>query len=145
MPQTGQNYKNHLRWFPPFHFFVVPVLLINVIVAVRNAWTSPSTGTGFACLVAAALFALAFVARLGAISVQDRLICLEMRLRLREILPQDLQARVKELSRDHLVALRFAGDTEMAGLVRQVLGGQLRTKRDIKTKITDWQADYLRA
>ena len=67
-----------------------------------------------------------------------------MRLRLREILPADLQGRINDLTRQQLVALRFAGDAEMPALVRDVLAGSLTSQRAIKEKVKDWQADYLR-
>ena len=67
-----QNFENHARFVPAFHFFIAPVLMINFIwslVQLRN-------GFGFASamnvLVAAALLTLAFVARLFALAVQDR-------------------------------------------------------------------------
>ena len=145
MPQTPQTYKNHTRWLPPFHFFVLPVLLINFLNSVRHLWASPSRSTAFALIVAAAVFGLALFARAMAVTVQDRVIRLEMRLRLRDLLPPDLQGRINELTPDQLVGLRFAGDAELPELVRQVLGGGLKTRREIKLKIKDWQGDYLRA
>jgi Family of unknown function (DUF6526) len=145
MSQSAQNYKNHLRWFPPFHFFVMPVLLLNFLNGARHVWLAPSRSTAFALLVAAALVMLALSARMMVVTVQDRVIRLEMRLRLRELLPPDLRGRINELTRDQLVALRFASDVELTELVRQVLGGELPKKSDIKMKIKNWQADSLRA
>ena len=145
MPQTSQNYNNHVRWFPPFHFFVAPVLLLNFLNAARIAWTSPSASTAFGALVAAALVGVALLSRLMVITVQDRVIRLEMRLRLREVLPADLQGRINELTRDQLVGLRFASDAELPELVRQVFGGGLTSRKDIKLKVKNWQGDYLRA
>ena len=145
MSQTGQTYKNHVRWFPPFHFFVAPVLLLNFLNSAWNVWASPTAGTVFACLVGAALFLGALLARVMAVTVQDRLICLEMRLRLREALPADLQSCIGELTRDHMVALRFASNAEIPDLVRQVRSGDLTTKKEIKMRIKSWQGDYLRA
>ena len=145
MSNPAQTYKNHIRWFPPFHFFVMPVLLLNFLNSARHVWRAPSLSTTFALLVAAALVVLALSARAMAVTVQDRVIRLEMRLRLREVLPPDLQGRINDLTRDQLVALRFAGDVELADLVRQVMGGDLKKKRDIKLKVKNWQADSLRA
>jgi hypothetical protein len=145
MSQSAQTYKNHIRWFPPFHFFVMPVLLLNFLNSARHVWLDPSRSTAFALLVATALLMLALSARAMAVTVQDRVIRLEMRLRLREVLPPDLQGRINDLTRDQLVALRFASDGELAELVRQVLGGDLTKKRDIKLKVKNWQADNLRA
>ena len=145
MPQIPQTYKNHVRWFPPFHFFVLPVLLLNFVNTAWIVWTNPSTGTAFAWLVAAALLGLAVLSRVMAVTVQDRLIRLEMRLRLHDALSPDLQSRINELTRDQLVALRFASDAELPELVRQVLGGSLTTRKEIKLKVKNWQGDYLRA
>ena len=145
MSKPTQTYKNHIRWFPPFHFFVMPVLLLNLLNSARHVWRAPSLSTTFALLVAAALLMLALLARAMAVTVQDRVIRLEMRLRLREVLPPDLQGRINDLTRDQLVALRFASDVELADLVRQVMGGDLVKKRDIKRKVKNWQADFLRA
>ena len=57
----AQNFENHARFVPPFHFFIAPVLLMNVVwCAVRAvralAWL-------MTLLVAIALFLLAFVSR----------------------------------------------------------------------------------
>ena len=145
MSQSGQTYANHRRFFPPYHFVVLPVLLINFILAARSAWMIPSAATGFNCALAAALFAAPVLSRMMILSVQDRVIRLEMRMRLRQILPSDLQSRINDLTREQLVALRFAGDAEMPQLIRQVLGGQLKSQSDIKKQVTDWQGDYLRA
>ena len=85
-----------------------------------------------------------FSSRLMALKAQDRVIRLEMHLRMRELLPADLVPRIGELSPSHLVALRFAGDRELADLVREVLAGKLTTQKAIKQRITDWKGDYLR-
>ena len=85
------------------------------------------------------------LARVMAVTVQNRLIRLEMRLRLREVLPAPLAARIKELTVRQLIALRFAGDAELAALVERTLKGEFARPRDIKRAITDWQPDYLRA
>jgi len=84
-------------------------------------------------------------ARLMALTVQDRVIRLEMRLRLREVLPADLQARIPELTPRQLIGLRFASDAELPQLMRQVLAGSLGNTTEIKKAITQWQGDYLRA
>src|SRR5262249_4044479 len=107
-----QTFKNHIRWFPPFHFFVLPVLLLNVLNAIRHVWLNPTRSTGFAMLVAIALFMRGPLARVMANTVQDRVIRLEMRLRLLECLAADLRPRIRELTPGQLVALRFASDAE---------------------------------
>jgi Family of unknown function (DUF6526) len=145
MAPEVQTYKNHARFLPPFHFFVIPVLLVNVLVAIRTLWVAPGWGTAWALVVAMALLTLGFLARIMALTVQDRVIRLEMRLRLHECLPQDLRSRIDDLTPRQLIALRFASDAELADLVREVLAGKLGTSKEIKTRVKNWQGDWLRA
>jgi hypothetical protein len=145
MAQTPQTYKNHARFFPLFHFFVAPVLMLNFLNAVRHLYLRPNASTGWALIVAAALVGLAFAARLMALKVQDRVIRLEMRLRMQQILPPDLCARLQDLTPAQLVALRFASDAELSDLVRDVLGGTLQTPKAIKERVRQWVPDHLRA
>ena len=145
MAQSEQSYKNHIRLFPPFHFFVLPVFLINVIVTGWLLYQTPSRLGVWQLVVALALLMAALTARVMALAVQDRVIRLEMRLRMRELLPPDLQARIPSITREQCVALRFASDAELSGLVRKIVAGELKAPADIKKQITHWQADYLRA
>ena len=143
MPQT-QTFKNHTRLLPPFHFFVIPVLLINVLNEIRHVYLLPSRHFVWTLVVAAALLMLGLLARVMAVTVQNRVIRLEMRHRLKEVLPVDLRNRINELTPQQLVALRFAGDEEMPALVREVLAGNLVTQKAIKERVKNWQGDYLR-
>jgi uncharacterized protein DUF6526 len=145
MAEREQDYKNHIRLFPPYHFFVLPVFLINVFVSGWLLYRTPSRLGVWQVVVAVALFLGALTARVMALAVQDRVIRLEMRLRFRELLPPDLQARIPVITREQCVALRFASDAELPGLVRRVVAGELKSQADIKREITHWQADYLRA
>lgn len=145
MAESTQSYKNHTRVLPPFHFFVVPVLLVNFINSLRHLYLAPNRSTGWAVIMAAALAMLAFLTRQMAVAVQDRVIRLEMRLRLRQLLPPDLQPQINALSPRQLVALRFASDGELPDLVRDVLAGKLTTPKDIKLHVKSWQADWMRA
>jgi Family of unknown function (DUF6526) len=145
MAERVQTYKNHGRLLPPYHLFVLPVLLIYVLNQIRHLWLEPSRSTAFAVVVALALLTLALYTRVMTLKVQDRVIRLEMRLRLAQVLPPDLHARIADLTAGQLVALRFASDAELPGLVRDVLDGRLTTSKAIKLKVKDWQADWLRA
>ena len=145
MAERVQSYKKHTRLLPPFHFFVIPVLLVNLINSIRHIWQAPTQHYAFEMVVAAALLMLAFLSRVQAVTVQDRVIRLEMRLRLRGLLPPDLQPSINDLTPRQLVALRFASDAEMTDRVRDVLGGKLTTAKEIKMRVKSWQADWLRA
>lgn len=144
MADAPQTYKNHTQWFPLYHFVVTPILLINFANAIRHLYLAPSRSTGWGVVMALTFVLLGLAARVMALTVQDRLIRLEMRLRLAGILPPDLQARVKDLTRGQLVALRFASDAEMPALMREILAGGLASQKAIKLRVKDWQADDLR-
>lgn len=141
----SQSFKSHTRWFPPFHFFVLPVLLANVVVAGRHIYNDPTGTTVWAFIVAVAVFMLGLLARQMAVTVQDRVIRLEERVRMRSLLPADLQPQIGTLSRQQLVAVRFASDPEVEGIVRDILSGKLTTAKDIKTSVKNWRPDLLRA
>ncbi len=144
--EKPQNLQNHARFVPPFHMFVLPVLLLNIgwtIYHLVKAGISFESVLGV--LMAFALFVLAFCARVFTLTVQDRVIRLEMRLRLAEILPAELRPRIPEFTAGQLVSLRFASDAELPALARKVLDDKLNDRKAIKQLIKEWQGDYLRA
>lgn len=143
--EPRQTFKNHAKFVPLFHFVAVPILLVNFMWSASRAARNPVWETVLSLLVAVALLVTLFLARIFALRVQDRVIRLEMRLRLRELLPADLAPRIQEFTPGQLVALRFAGDRELPALARRVLDERLVDKKAIKQMVADWQADHLRA
>jgi len=144
MAEPTQTYKNHGRYIPVYHFFAVPVLLINVIVTAIQFVRDPRFMTGWGVIVAVALFLGMLYLRFMPVKAQDRIIRLEERTRLERILPSDLRGRVGELSASQLIAIRFAPDDEVPELTRRSLNGELKTQKDIKRAIRNWRADHLR-
>ena len=142
--EKPQNFANHRKIVPLYHIGVFGILAINLIWRLVALVRWPSWTAGLDLLVAAALLGIFFYARIFALTVQDRVIRLEMRLRLREILPADLKGRIEELTPGQLVGLRFASDAEMADLVREVLTNNLHNRDEIKRRVKDWKADHLR-
>jgi uncharacterized membrane protein YciS (DUF1049 family) len=141
-----QTFTNHTKVFPPFHFFVLPVLVINLgiqIYRMKTFWFSYTTILGV--LIALALILGFLSARRFALSVQDRVIRLEERLRYQLLLPADLQPRIEEFAVSQLVALRFASDTELPALARKVLDEKMLERKAIKRLVKNWKPDYLRA
>jgi hypothetical protein len=144
--EKPQNFQTHTRLVPPFHMFVLPVLLLNAgwsIYHVIKAGISFETCLGV--LMAFALLTFALFARVFALTVQDRVIRLEMRLRMADVLPVDLRPRIPEFTVGQLVSLRFAPDAELPGLARKVLDEKMNDRKAIKQLIKEWQADNLRA
>ena len=144
MADQSQTYKNHVRWFAPLHFFVLPVLLANALNAIRHVWQNPALSTGFALLVAVAILALGVLSRVMAVTVQDRVVRLEMRLRLGGVLPPDLCSRIPEFTVAQLVSMRFASDAELSALARKVLDEKLKERNTIKRLVKNWKPDFLR-
>ncbi len=142
MPE--QSYESHRRYDPRFHFIVLPILGINILVALYFAYRSGRAVAYWSAAVAVALLLLALCLRAYATALQDRIIRLEERLRLERVLPDDLRPRVGELTTGQLVALRFCDDSQVAELTREVLSGELRGREDIKRRITAWRADHHR-
>jgi len=147
---SEQNFSNHAKFVPAFHFFVGPVLIINFVGHVYT-FIKYSTGSTqsmvqgfFHVLVAAALLTLAFLARLFALGVQDRVIRLEERMRYEKLLPEDLKPRIGEFTINQLVSLRFASDAELPTLARKVLDGKINDRKAIKQMIQNWRPDYQR-
>jgi hypothetical protein len=140
-----QTYANHRKVIPVYHLVVFAILLLNIYWTGKNVLHEGSMDTIVPLLVALALLVMFFALRTFPIVVQDRVIRLEVRLRLADLLPDDLKPRIRELSSRQLVALRFAGDGEMPALVRKVLDQKIENGEAIKRLIQDWQPDYMRA
>jgi hypothetical protein len=144
MAEKTQNLATHTRYVPAFHFFALPVLLINMFVVAISFWNAPSFATGWALLVAIALAVGISWSRFMPLRAQDRIIRLEERTRLERVLPADLRGRIGELTERQLIAIRFAPDAEVPDLARRTLNGELKSSGDIKRAIRDWRPDYFR-
>ena len=143
MADQQQNFENHVRFVPIYHYVAAPILLVNFVWAVWS-FRNPSFPALLDVLVAVALIILFLCARGFALKAQDRVIRLEMRLRMRELLPEDLQGRIDEFTPTQMVGLRFAGDAELPDLARKVLDENITTATPIKKLVTDWRGDHHR-
>lgn len=145
-----QNFANHVRWDPPFHFFVLPVMLITIIGTgfhflrhfnLQKPWDTAHNA--WLLIVVIAITLAIAKARLYALKVQDRVIRLEERLRLGSVLQEPLRSRIGEITETQLLGLRFASDAELPALVKRCLDEKL-SRRDIKKAIVNWRPDYHR-
>jgi hypothetical protein len=141
-----QNYSNHVKWVPLFHFFVLPVLLANFFTSVFRYRAFGITWVWLiGMMTALALFLLAVLGRTFALKVQDRIIRMEERQRCERLLPTELKSRIEEITPEQFVALRFASDAELPGLVSKVLADKITSRKAIKQMVKNWRGDYLRA
>lgn len=144
MPDT-QNYQNHTRWNPLVHFVITPLLIALVIWALVCVIMEFEWFRVQILILAVGISLVSLAARLQALTVQNRVIRLEERLRYRELLPAELALRGSALPLGKIIALRFAADEELPELLQRVLSGELSTGKEIKMSIKGWRADHLRA
>ncbi len=138
-----QNFKNHTRFDPAFHFVILPLVLINLIVAIVMLVRDRDAEHVWILMIAVVLFLMAGLMRSYPLKAQDRIIRLEERLRLMALCPEPLRTEVHKLSPKQLVALRFAPDDELPGLAKKALAENL-TPKQIKAQIVNWQGDHFR-
>jgi hypothetical protein len=141
LPQT---YANHIRFHPPFHYFLAPGALVLIILTVINVFRHSSRLDAWILLLMAILFfAALFLVRLYPLKAQDRIIRLEERLRLQTVLSAPLVRRIPELTEAQLLALRFASDSELPAIVEKALAANMPAG-EIKKNIVAWRADTFR-
>lgn len=136
-----QTYANHRKFVPLFHYVVLPILLVNLGLAVKGVVQGPGLPSVWALAMAVALLLGILFGRAFALQAQDRVIRLEERLRMRELLPADLEARIPEISREQIIGLRFASDEELPALTARVLGENIQKREEVKKLVTHWRAD----
>jgi hypothetical protein len=145
MIAPAQGYTNHRRIFPLYHYVALPILVVNLGVAVAHLIKRPSLWNGWLVVLSVGLVCGLVAGRRSALMVQNRLIALEMRLRLAAVLPAELRAHIPELTVRQLIGLRFAADGELTALVERCLQGELETADAVKRAIQDWRPDFIRA
>ena len=141
--RVPQTLSNHARFDPPFHFFILPVFAITVIIAIVHLVTHPGLHSAWMVVFALAASTAVVKIRTYSLKVQDRVIRLEERLRLAILVDKPLRARITEITEPQLVALRFASDGELPALAARALSEKL-SNAEIKKAITQWRPDYWR-
>lgn len=140
-----QNYENHVRMHPIYHYFLTLLVLASLITAVVNLVPSLQSGenvwSALAILLMAAAFVLTFILlRIYPLRAQDRAIRAEESLRHFILTGKPLDSR---LSMGQIVALRFSSDAEFPELCMAAADEDLSSK-EIKKRIVKWRADHNR-
>jgi len=144
---TPQSYKNHIRWYPPHHFIFYPVMLVLMALCGMHAWYEQGSnrylwiavGIGFACLTWVAYM----LRQHYALTVQDRVVLLELRYRYFATTGKRFEPIEEQLTQSQLFALRFAPDDELQALADRALAERL-SGNDIKKSIINWKPDHRR-
>ena len=139
-----QSFENHSRMVPGFHYVCFGLLSVNLLFSLYQVVRSFSVASVVALGLAVGIILLAWYARVFPLTVQDRVIRLEERLRIMQLCPE-LSAQAASLSHRQLIALRFASDEEFPALVRKVIDENIRSGKAIKQQIRNWRSDQLRA
>ena len=139
-----QSFENHAKVVPVYHYFTFGLIVVYVVYRLYVTATAFSLDALLTLLFAVGVLMVFFWARLFALRVQDRVIRLEMRLRLSQLVPA-LGGRLDEFTTNQLCSLRFASDGELPALAEKVLAEKLDDRKAIKRLIRDWQPDLHRA
>lgn len=136
-----QSYRNHAH--QPYMTYAVYALgATGFGIFFARWWSLRDQFSLGLLLVAAAVLVLGAISRTYVVALQNRIIRLEMRLRLREILPAAQAAQIAQLDVPQLVGLRFASDEELPTLVDRAVREHLsrdQIKRAIQTWVADWE------
>jgi hypothetical protein len=143
MAEAPQNFSHHTRWDPVFHFFILPVFAITLIMTIVHLVRRPGLHSAWLIVVIIAAIPAIFKIRMYALKVQDRVIRLEERLRLAILIDPSLRSQIAVLTESQLVALRFACDAELPALAARAINEKL-PNAEIKKSIQNWRPDYWR-
>jgi hypothetical protein len=142
----AQNYNNHIRFYPPHHFVFYPLMLVLLGFAAYYGYQDIANRTLwiFICIVLAVVIWLAFMLRQHySLTLQNRIVILELRYRYFIVTGQRLEPLEAQLSEGQLFALRFAPDNELQALTDKAIKDKLPADA-IKKEIRNWLPDYRR-
>ena len=141
-----QNFKNHARFVPMYHFILPIAILALIIGSSINLFDAINHNDGLysaslICLMSMVMLFLWFYLRAFALKAQDRAIRAEESLRYFIATGKPLDKRLKM---GQIIALRFAGDDEFVALVNKAASENM-SRKDIKMAVKNWRADNNRA
>ncbi len=141
-----QNYKNHIRYYPPHHYVFIPAMLILIFLGIYKAYVFPVHRLEWSLLAVVSFFMLYLAIMFRqhySLGNQDRIIRLEFRLRHFELLGKSSKEIERLLTFKQIAALRFSNDEEFVILLERVVRENL-SPDDIKHCIQHWQPDDMR-
>ena len=118
----SQNYSNHGKSYPAHHFIFYPVVIILLIFSVRCALVDAQDARLW-WMMSVGIFLigwLSFMTRQHyALTVQNRIVRLEMRMRYFQLTGKRLEPLEAQLGFKRIAALRFASDSELPDLIEK--------------------------
>ena len=144
MSEPGQNFENHAKMVPAYHGAATLMLLVPTLWFAYRTVTDFNVDALMFVVFCGGVVVVALFTRLFPLGVQDRVIRLEERMRLKRLLSEDLQSRVGDFTTSQLIGLRFAPDEELPDLARRVLDEGISDREPIKQAVKAWRADNQR-
>jgi hypothetical protein len=143
---TTQNYANHARFVPIYHYVLSSLLVLTLIGSVVNlvqSFGDPERIYSASLIVVLTLcsFLLFYFCRTFPLKAQDRAIRAEENLRHFAMTGKLFDPR---LTMSQIIALRFASDAEFLELARKAADANMPAA-DIKRAVKNWRADNYRA
>ena len=142
----NQNYENHTRYNPLHHFVLIPLTTIFFGWTISKIdFSSQETvlESGYLFISSFILVLLPLIARMYALTLQNRIILNEMRNRYFHLTGKTFEEKEQNLKLGQIIALRFASDDELLGLMDRAIAEKLKAK-EIKQQIKNWKGDYIR-
>ena len=140
--KAPQNFTNHSRLHPFYHYFIAPLAIGGVLASgwMLLCYTNTVWQSFLLFFISLTLASIAALLRLYALKVQDRVIRSEENFRHFRLTGSALN---QNLRMSQIIALRFASDDEFPALTARALNEKLTAKK-IKEAIINWRADYWR-
>lgn len=141
-----QQYSNHIRFYYPHHFVFYPIVALLTGTSTWMIFARPEHRPEWIFITLLLILSgwLSYMMRQHyALTLQDRVVRLEMRLRYYQLTQQTFEPLERQLSFGQLAALRFAADAELIALVERALREDL-SPAAIKQAIVHWQSDEMR-
>ena len=142
----NQIYENHTRYNPLHHFVLTPLTTIFFGWTISKIdFSSQETvlESGYLFIGSFILVLLPLIARMYALTLQNRIILNEMRNRYFHLTGKTFEEKEQNLKLGQIIALRFASDDELLGLMDRAIAEKLKAK-EIKQQIKNWKGDYIR-
>lgn len=134
-----QNYSNHAH--RPTQTLIAAVCAFAALgIFVVQAFRVRTLESAGLVALAIAAVVLVSISRAYIVRLQDRIIRLEMRLRLERL---GRAGDFERLAHGQIVALRFASDAELPALIERALAEHLSSAQ-IKQAVQQWQPDWYR-
>ena len=136
-----QSFKSHAH--RPTETGILWVLSLVALILMVQQFRGGETRDLAILTLIFAMFLVGWISRAYIVRLQDRIIMLEMKVRAAEVLPAGADAQLAKLTKQQIVALRFAPDEELHALLDRAARENMKPK-EIKAAVKNWRADHYR-